>query len=77
MEKLDLYDINKVRTGKTYNRGERVPEGYYRLVVHCCIFNKEGKLLIQKEVGINLNGHHYGMFQLEEVLRLENQAKKQ
>lgn len=45
---MDLYDINKVNTHKTIVRGEKVPEGYYRLVVHVCIFNKKGEMLIQK-----------------------------
>jgi len=48
MEKLDLYDLNKQNTHKTYNRSTPVPDGYCRLVVHCCIFNSEGKMLIQK-----------------------------
>lgn len=48
MEKFDLYDMNRNKTGLIINRGDKVPEGYYRLVVHVCIFNSEGKMLIQK-----------------------------
>ncbi|MBQ9008644.1 MAG: NUDIX domain-containing protein [Clostridia bacterium] len=48
MELLDLYTRDRVRTGKTMVRGEEVPEGYYRLVMHVCIFSPEGKMLIQQ-----------------------------
>ena len=48
MELLDLYDENKNLTNLQISRGVKVPEGYYRLVVHICIFNEEGKMLIQK-----------------------------
>ena len=48
MEILDLYDKDKRLTNIQVSRGVKVPKGYYRLVVHMCIFNKEGKMLIQK-----------------------------
>ena len=48
MEKWDLYTKDRILTDKTMIRGEAVPDGYYRLVVHICIFNSEGKMLIQK-----------------------------
>lgn len=48
MEILDLYDCHRQRTGETIARGERVPAGRYRLVVHICIFNESGQLLIQQ-----------------------------
>ena len=47
-ERFDLYDVNRNRTGKTLERGNKVPEGYYRLVVHVCIFGSDGRMLIQK-----------------------------
>ena len=47
-ESFDLYDINRNRTGKVLERGNKVPEGYYRLVVHVCVFDKDGRMLIQK-----------------------------
>ncbi|MCR4846815.1 MAG: NUDIX domain-containing protein [Eubacterium sp.] len=47
-ESFDLYDVNRNRTGKTLERGNKVPEGYYRLVVHVCIFGSDGRMLIQK-----------------------------
>ena len=34
MEIWDLYDFNRQLTGNTMRRGDVVPEGYYRLVVH-------------------------------------------
>ena len=48
MEILDLYDRQRQKTGKTYIRGTRQPKGLYRLVVHVCIFNSKGELLIQQ-----------------------------
>ena len=48
MERFDLYDIHRNRTGKTVERGTKVPEGYYRLVVHVCVFGSDGRMLIQK-----------------------------
>lgn len=48
MEILDLYDKDRKLTGKTIVRGEDIPSGYYRLVVHVCLFNQKGELLIQK-----------------------------
>ncbi len=48
MERFDLYDIHRNRTGETLERGNKVPEGYYRLVVHVCIFGNDGRMLIQK-----------------------------
>ncbi len=47
-EFFDLYDVNRTKTGKVLERGNKVPKGYYRLVVHVCIFGKDGRMLIQK-----------------------------
>ena len=47
-EILDLYDSNRQKTNKTYIRGSYQPKGYFRLVVHVCIFNSKGELLIQQ-----------------------------
>lgn len=47
MEYLDLYDINRMRTGKTFVRGEKPKNGYY-LVVQVILFNTQGKMLIQQ-----------------------------
>lgn len=48
MEILDLYDENRIKTGKTYIRGEQMPDDTYRLIVHLLIFDDWGNLLIQK-----------------------------
>ncbi len=48
MELFDLYTAERERTGRTMVRGEPTPEGFYRLVVHVCIFNPEGQMLIQQ-----------------------------
>lgn len=48
MELWDLYDENRVKLGKTMVRGEKQPDGVYRIVVHACIFNSKGEMLIQQ-----------------------------
>ena len=48
MEIMDLYDKNRQKTDKTYIRGSAQPKGFYRMVVHVCIFNSKGELLIQQ-----------------------------
>lgn len=47
-EIIDLYDVNREHTGLTAVRGEKLLEGTYRMVVHVCIFNSKGGMLIQK-----------------------------
>ncbi len=47
MELWDIYDKNRIPTGKIHKRGEQLKEGEYRLAVHACIFNSDGKMLIQ------------------------------
>ena len=48
MERFDLYDPHRRFTGRTIARGEDVPEGCRRLVVHVCVFNQKGEMLIQQ-----------------------------
>ena len=48
MELFDLYTADRVKTGRTMVRGDAVPEGCYRIVVHVCIFDPEGRMLIQQ-----------------------------
>ena len=48
MELFDLYTADREKTGRTMVRGEPTPEGFYRLVVHVCIFNEAGQMLIQQ-----------------------------
>lgn len=47
-EIIDLYDVDRQLTGKTAKRGDPLEEGTYRMVVHVCIFNSKGEMLIQK-----------------------------
>lgn len=48
MELWDLYDSGRKLTGRTIVRGDSVPNGCWRLVVHICVFNSAGQLLIQQ-----------------------------
>ena len=48
VEKRDLYDENRMLTGETIYKGEKIPEGKYINVVLVFIQNSEGKFLIQK-----------------------------
>ena len=48
MELFDLYTADRQKTDRTMVRGEPTPKGYYRMVVHVCIFNPEGQMLIQQ-----------------------------
>lgn len=48
MEIWDLYDKDRIKTGETMVRGTQFKENTYHLVVHVCIFNLEGKMLIQQ-----------------------------
>lgn len=48
MEKRDLYDENRVLTGKNILKGEAIPTGRYINVVLVFIQNDEGNFLIQK-----------------------------
>lgn len=48
MEFFDLYDADRNKTGQTMERGTPVPKGFYRMVVHICIFGSGGKMLIQR-----------------------------
>lgn len=48
MEVRMLYDQNRRPTGKTIQKGEKVPEGLFYLVVAIAIETKNKKFLIQK-----------------------------
>lgn len=47
-EYIDLYTVDREPTGKTARRGDPLDTGTYRMVVHVCIFNSNGEMLIQK-----------------------------
>jgi isopentenyldiphosphate isomerase len=48
MEQWDLYDIHRMKTGETWVRGQKMLEGNLHLVVHICVFNSKGEMLIQQ-----------------------------
>ncbi len=48
MELWDIYDENRQLTDGYMVRGEPIKEGNFHLVVHVCVFNKRGEMLIQK-----------------------------
>ena len=48
MEKWDLYTRNREKTGREHVRGEKIPEGFYHLVVHIWIRNCKGEYLISQ-----------------------------
>ena len=47
-EIIDLYSVDREPTGLTAVRGEPLPQGTFRMVVHVCIFNSRGEMLIQR-----------------------------
>jgi isopentenyldiphosphate isomerase len=48
MELWDVYDVNRVRTGKIISRPAAWGQETYHLIVHVCVFNPAGQMLIQK-----------------------------
>lgn len=47
-ELRDLYDENGNKTDKTYRKGDKIPKGYYPMVVMIVIRNSKGEFLMQK-----------------------------
>ena len=48
MELVDLYDENRIPLGRTAERHAPKGIGEHRIVVHVCVFDSRGRLLIQK-----------------------------
>lgn len=48
MELRDIYNLDRVPVGKTAQRGEQIASDEFFMVIHVCIFNSEGKMLIQQ-----------------------------
>lgn len=48
MELWNIYDKERIKTDKTIERGNKLSDNEFHLVVHICIFNSEGKMLIQQ-----------------------------
>lgn len=47
-EIMDLYTADRLPTGKTAGRDDPHEPGLYRMIVHVCLFNQNGEMLIQK-----------------------------
>jgi isopentenyldiphosphate isomerase len=48
MEKWDLYDKHRNKIEKQITRGDEMTSDEFHLVVHVCIFNPKGEMLIQQ-----------------------------
>lgn len=48
MELFDLYNSDRQPLGCTMERGTKQPENTCRIVVHCCVFNSDNQMLIQR-----------------------------
>jgi len=48
MESWDIYDKHRCPLGKIKERGTRLEDGEYHLTAHICIFDREGRMLIQQ-----------------------------
>ncbi len=48
MELWDIYDKNRILTGRTIERGNKLKQDDFHLVVHVCIFNSKNEMLIQQ-----------------------------
>lgn len=48
MELWDVYDKNRIKTGKIMERGSAFDNEDYHLVVHVCLFNSRNEMLIQQ-----------------------------
>ncbi len=48
MEIWDSYDENEIRTGETYERGQRLPLGRYHLVCEVLVRHKDGDYLLMR-----------------------------
>ncbi len=47
-ELWDVYDYRRHKTGVLHPRGKRLKTGEYHLTVHACLFDSQGRMLIQK-----------------------------
>lgn len=47
-EYWDLYDENRIPLNRTIRRGDRLARGDHHLVIHVCVFDRQGRLLIQQ-----------------------------
>ncbi len=59
MELFDLYNKNHECLNTTMERNSKPPQDAYRLVVHACIFNNEGKMLVQQRQSFKVGWANY------------------
>ena len=48
MELWDVYNMDRTKANKTMVRGSEFEKDAYHLVVHACVFNAKGEMLIQQ-----------------------------
>ena len=48
MELWDIYNAEREKTGATMVRGDKIQPGDHHIVVHVCVFNSKGQMLIQQ-----------------------------
>ena len=48
MEWMDVYDEERQKTGRMIERAQKPAPGDHRTVVHLCVFNSSGELLVQR-----------------------------
>ena len=48
MERIDIYDSDRRPTGRTAGSPKELADREYRLVIHLCLFNSRGEMLIQR-----------------------------
>jgi isopentenyldiphosphate isomerase len=48
MERRDLYNADRMKTGEIITRGQPIAPGAYHLVIHVCIFRPDGAMLTQQ-----------------------------
>ena len=74
IEKRDLYDINRVLTGKTIFKGDSIPDNNYIVVVLVFIQNSDGKFLIQKRSKIKMEKQENK--NIEKIINLQEINRK-
>lgn len=55
MEMIDLYDADRVKLSGHAEKESKMKKGEYRMVVHICIINSQGQLLIQQRANTKKN----------------------
>lgn len=75
-EKLDVYNIDKKRTGKVIERkqGVTLNKGEYMISVQCWIVNREGKILLTQR---SLNKNNGGKWEPTGGLVISGETSKQ